>query len=144
MKIRFFIVCFVCLISSLLAASAYALDEQLEFMDVSLPVNWEVVKAENNQAVFENRSQEATFIVKKIPVYNVSLENYARATMKAHAGFNFTKRTNSIYYFEHLYGYRNAWTLVEYYKGRRDMLITKTGIGESEDFVFIMDSIVLK
>ena len=62
MKIRFFIVCFVCLISSLLAASAYALDEQLEFMDVSLPVNWEVVKAENNQAVFENRSQEATFI----------------------------------------------------------------------------------
>lgn len=144
MKIRFFIVCFVCLISSLLTASAYALDEQLEFMDVSLPVNWKVTNSDSSQAVFENKQQQAMFIVKKIPVYNVSLENYARATMKAHAGFNFTKRTNSIYYFEHLYGYRNAWTLVEYYKGRRDMLIIKTGIGESEDFVFIMDSIVLK
>lgn len=139
-----FMSCFLCLISSFFIAPAYALDEQLEFMDVSLPLNWEVTKSESNRVVFENRSQEATFIVKKIPVYNVTLENYARATMKAHAGYNFTKRTNSIYYFEHLYGYRNAWTLVEYYKGRRDMLITKTGIGESADFVTIMDSIVLK
>ncbi len=134
----------ICLLCALFVTPAYALEEKLEFMEVALPLNWEVTKSTKEQAVLENKSQQATFIVKKISVYNISLESYARAIMKAYAGYNFTKRTNSIYYFEHLYGYRNAWTLVEYYKGRKDMLITKTGIGESSDFVFIMDSIRLK
>lgn len=134
----------ICLLSALFAAPAYALEEKLEFMEVALPLNWVVAKSTTDEAVLENKSQQATFIVKKIPVYNISLESYARAIMKANAGYNFTKRTNSIFYFEHLYGYRNAWTLVEYYKGRKDMLVTKTGIGASDDFVFIMDSIRFK
>ena len=138
MKIRLFIFCFICLMSSLFAAPAFALDEKLEFMDVTLPVNWEVVKSTSDQVEFANRAQQARFIFKKIPVYNVSLEDYSRALM------NFTKRTNTIYYFEYMYGYNSAWTLVEYYNGRRDILTTQTGIGESDDFAAIMDSIVLK
>lgn len=137
-------ICIICLLSALFAAPAYAFEEKLEFMEVSLPLNWEVAKSTNAEVVLENKAQQATFIVKKIPVYNISLESYARAIMKAYGGYNFTKRTNSIYYFEQLYGYRNAWTLVEYYKGRKDMLITKTGIGDSSDFIFIMDSIRFK
>ena len=144
MKIRLFIFCFICLMSSLFAAPAFALDEKLEFMDVTLPVNWEVVKSTSDQVEFANRAQQARFIFKKIPVYNVSLEDYSRALMKAHSDFNFTKRTNTIYYFEYMYGYNSAWTLVEYYNGRRDILTTQTGIGESDDFAAIMDSIVLK
>lgn len=132
------------LISLFFVTPAYALDEELEFMNVSLPLNWEVTTSTNEKAVFDNRAEQATFIVKKVPIYNITLENYARALMKAHVGYNFTKRTNSIYYFEHLYGYRNARTLVEYYKGRKDTLIIKTGIGESPDFVSILDSIKLK
>lgn len=139
-----YIICLFLFVNLLFAGYAYALDEKLEFMDVTLPLNWEVVKSTSDQVEFANRGQQARFIFKKVPVYNVSIEDYARALMKAHSGFNFTRRTNTIYYFEYMYGYNSAWTLVEYYNGRRDMLTIQTGIGESNDFVNIMDSIVLK
>lgn len=139
-----YIICILAFVSLLFARQAYALDEKLEFMNVTLPLNWEVVKSTSDEVEFANRAQQARFIFKKIPVYNVSLEDYSRALMKAHSGFNFTKRTNTIYYFEYMYGYNSAWTLVEYYKGRRDIFTTQTGIGESNDFAVIIDSIVLK
>lgn len=143
MYLRLFIFIFS-LMSLFLVTPAYALDEQLEFMDVTLPLNWEVVKSTSDQVEFSNSAQQARFIFRKVPVYNVSIEEYSRALMKAHSGFNFTRRTDTIYYFEHMLGYNSAWTLVEYYNGRKDMLTIQTGIGESADFTTIMDSIILK
>ena len=54
------------------------------------------------------------------------------------------KRTESIYYFEYLHGDKRAWTLVTYFKGRKDTFAIQTGIGESSDFISIMESIELK
>lgn len=139
-----YIVCILSFVSLFFVSEAYALDEKLEFMDVTLPLGWEVVKSASDQVEFANKAQQARFIFKKIPVYNVPIEEYSRALMKAHSGFNFTRRTDTIYYFEYMSGYNSAWTLVEYYNGRRDMLAMQTGIGESDDFVVIMDSIILK
>lgn len=139
-----YLICIFSFVCLLFAGQAYALDEKLEFMDVTLPLNWEVVKSTNDMVEFQNRHQQASFIFRKVPVYNVSIEEYSRALMKAHSGFNFTRRTDTIYYFEHMLGYNSAWTLVEYYNGRKDMLTIQTGIGESADFTTIMDSIILK
>ncbi len=76
--------------------------------------------------------------------FDESLEAYSRALMKAYVGYNFKKRTESIYYFEYLHGDKRAWTLVTYFKGRKDTFAIQTGIGESSDFISIMESIELK
>ena len=134
-------VSFVC---SLFAASAHAFDENLEFMNVTLPLGWSVAESDADHVVFETRNQEASFVYKKGPVHYVTLETYSRALMKAYVGYNFKKRTESIYYFEYLHGDKRAWTLVTYFKGRKDTFAIQTGIGESSDFISIMESIELK
>ncbi len=134
-------VSFVC---SLFAASAHAFDENLEFMNVTLPLGWSVAESDADHVVFETRNQEASFVYKKVPIHYVTLETYSRALMKAYVGYNFKKRTESIYYFEYLHGDKRAWTLVTYFKGRKDTFAIQTGIGESSDFISIMESIELK
>lgn len=138
------IVIFFAVCCFFLCPKAYAADENLELMRITVPYGWVIAESDQNQVVLEKQNNEAKFIYKKIPVHYIELEDYARALMKAYGGYNFTKRTNSIYYFEYLHGNKYAWTLVSYFKGSKDILCTQTGIGESSDFISIMESIALK
>lgn len=141
MRFVYTILCFCCI---MFGTKAYAADENLELMRITVPFGWVIAESGQDQVILETQNKEAKFIYKKIPVHYIELEDYARALMKAYGGYNFTKRTSSIYYFEYLHGNKYAWTLVGYYKGNKDILATQTGIGESSDFVAIMASIALK
>lgn len=139
-----FVIFIVFLCSLVNVSKAFAADENLELMRITVPFGWVIAESTQDQVVLEAQNHEAKFIYKKIPVHYIELEDYARALMKAYGGYNFTKRTSSIYYFEYLHGSKYAWTLVSYFKGSKDILCTQTGIGESSDFIAIMESISLK
>lgn len=123
---------------------AYCAEEDLPLMKITLPLDWVIAEATDSIVVAETEDKKAKFIYKKISVYSVKIEEYARALMKAYGGYNFQKRTDTIFYFEYFHGNKTAWTLVSLYKKNPNFVATQTGIGESEDFVEIMDSIRLK
>lgn len=135
---------FLCVFCAFCGSKAFGADENLELMRITVPFGWVIAESNQDHVVLESQNNEAKFIYKKVPVHYIELEDYARALMKAYGGYNFTKRTDSIYYFEYLHGNKFAWTLVSYFKGNKDILCTQTGIGESSDFISIMESIALK
>lgn len=138
-KILYTLVFFFCFVGN-----AFCGEENLPLMRITLPLGWTVAESTDNMVTVETENKKAKFIYKKISIYSVKIEDYARALMKAYGGYNFQKRTKTIFYFQYFYEGKNAWTLVSLYKKNPDIAETKTGIGESEDFIKIMDSIKLK
>lgn len=141
MRIFVLAVCFLFVFG---CSSAFANSENLDLMRITVPMDWEITSSDMNKVVLERVDKKAKFIYKKIPVHVIDLDDYARGLMKASGGYNFTKRTDSIYYFEYLHGDKFAWTLVTYFKNNRNIFCTQSGIGESPDYTEIMESISLK
>ena len=96
-----FLFCFV--------GNGFCAEENLPLMKITLPLGWSITESTDNTVTAETEDKKSKFIYKKILIYSVKIEDYARALMKAYGGYNFQKRTKTIFYFQYFYEGKNAW-----------------------------------
>jgi len=121
--------------------NSHAFKEDFNFLILELPFGWEIVKKEAQEFIIKNSDDTASFTYKIMPVFNITIERFSEAIMKAYGGYNLKLQASGIYYFDFFSGGKPAWTIIQFCGENACM---QTGIGTSEDFSLLIDAGQLK
>ncbi len=122
--------------------NSYALREDFNFIILDVPLGWKVVEKKDNELTLTNLDQSAQFIYKIMPVYAVTLKQYAEAIMRAYGGYRLREEKKGIFSFDFIANQIPATTTVQFCK--ENMACIQTAVGQSDDFVDLFNAGELK
>lgn len=117
---------------------SFAKMETFAFMTFELPISWKIKDKKDSQITLISKDKKATLNIRLTPTRNITVEKFAKATMKAYGGYNFLLKAANIYYFDYIYGYEAAWGIVQLHN---DNGIVITGRGTNDTISTIVESI---
>ena len=137
--------------------NTYAFKEDFNFLILEVPFNWKIKSSNEKEFTLENKDKTATFSYKIMPVYDITIEQFADAIMKASSGYSLKLRASGVYRFEFIAAGKPAWSIVNFCgqkkpeKNAEEIVIAneqiaciQTGVGNSEDFAGLIDAGQLK
>ena len=121
--------------------NSHAFKEDFNFLILEVPFDWIVKNKTETEFTLETKDKTASFTYKIMPVFDVTIERFADAIMRAYGGYNLKLRASGVYYFDFISAGKQAWTIVQFCG---ENACIQTGVGNNKDLSALIDAGQLK